>query len=112
MCTRDRAFVNCYLLLSQFQIGEYDAVLKWPVHPRYMFTLLDQCDSSRGRKDIVATFDPQCIDRPTADRQLGKGARRFVLQEEICGNTYCKEDVIFIKFSVTLKQAPSGFFKV
>ena len=77
-----------------------------------MFTLLDQCDSSRGRKDIVATFDPQCIERPKADRQLGKGARRFVKQEDIIGSTYCKEDTIFVKFSVVLKQESPGFFKV
>ncbi|EDO45915.1 predicted protein [Nematostella vectensis] len=96
----------------QVQSGEFDSILKWPLYPRYTFTLLDQSEDTKTKRDVVATFEPQSISRPSADRQLGKGARRFVLQDEVCGTTYCKDNTIFIKFSVSLKPAPSGFFKV
>lgn len=95
----------------QVQVGEYDSILKWPIYPRYTFTLLDQRDDYKERRDITAHFEPQCISRPRADRQLGKGARRFVLQDDICAINYCKHDTIFLKFNVILKQPPSGFFR-
>lgn len=85
------------------QAGEYDSILKWPIYPRYSFTLLDQRDQHKDRKDICAYFEPQRITRPRADRNLGKGARRFVLQEDIRDSTYCKDDVVYLKFEVTLK---------
>ena len=96
----------------QIQVGDYDAILEWPIYPRYTFTLLDQRNDCKERKHIVATFEPQSIGRPSVDKQLGKGARRFVLQESIASDTYCKENVVFFKFSVVLKQAPSSFFRV
>lgn len=96
----------------QVQVGEYDSIHKWPIYPRYTFTLLDQRDEHKDRKDISAHFEPQSISRPCADRQLGKGARRFVLQEDICASTYCKDNTVFLKFNVTLKQPPSSFFRV
>ena len=108
-------FSNLLLLfLSSFQVqvGEYDSIHKWPIYPRYTFTLLDQRDEHKDRKDISAHFEPQSISRPCADRQLGKGARRFVLQEDICASTYCKDNTVFLKFNVTLKQPPSSFFRV
>jgi len=96
----------------QVQVGEFDSIQKWPMYPKYTFTLLDQRDQFTDRKDISVIFEPQIITRPSADRQLGKGARRFVLQEDIRDSSYCKDDVVFLKFEVALKQAPSGFFKV
>ncbi|XP_029188154.1 TNF receptor-associated factor 4-like isoform X1 [Acropora muricata] len=96
----------------QVQVGEFDSIQKWPMYPKYTFTLLDQRDQFTDRRDISVIFEPQIITRPSADRQLGKGARRFVLQEDIRDSSYCKDDVVFLKFEVALKQAPSGFFKV
>ena len=90
-------------LLCASQAGEYDSILKWPIYPRYSFTLLDQRDQHKDRKDICAYFEPQRITRPRADRNLGKGARRFVLQKDIRDSTYCKNDVVYLKFEVTLK---------
>lgn len=93
-------------------MGQFDSIQKWPMYPKYIFTLLDQRDQFTDRKDISVIFEPQIITRPSADRQLGKGARRFVLQEDIRDSCYCKDDVVFLKFEVALKQAPSRFFKV
>lgn len=104
-------FHSSTLFSFQVQIGEYDSIHKWPIYPRYTFTMLDQRDEDKDRKDICAHFEPQCISRPSADRQLGKGARRFVLQDDICDSMYCKDDMVYLKFHVTLKQPPSGFFR-
>ena len=72
-------------MLHQVQVGDsiLNSILKWPIYPRYSFTLLDQRDQRKDGKDICAYFEPQRITRPHADRNLGKGARRFVLQEDI-----------------------------
>lgn len=83
----------------QVIVGEYDDILPWPVNPRFTFTLIDQRDdNTEDRRNITASFDPHWIARPTPERQLGKGARKFVLQSVACSDTYCKNDSLFIRF--------------
>ena len=79
-------------------MGEYDDILTWPVNPRFTFTLLDQREGAKERRNVTASFDPHWIARPTPERQLGKGARKFVLQNVACGETFCRNDSIFIRF--------------
>ena len=88
------------LLNSQVIVGKYDDILPWPVNPRFTFTLLDQRDSARDRRNITVSFDPHWIARPTPERQLGKGARKFVLQSVACSEPYSKNDALFIRFLV------------
>ena len=90
-------------------MGEYDDILSWPVNPRFTFTLLDQRENAKERRHITASFDPHWIARPTPERQLGKGARKFVLQTVVSGETYCKNDAIFIKFVANVSARDRNF---
>ena len=82
-CFFETAHASSSFSAFQVEVGEYYSILKWPIYPRYSFTLLDQRDQRKDEKEICAYFEPQRITRPHADRNLGKGARRFVLQEDI-----------------------------
>ncbi len=90
-------------------MGEYDEILPWPVNPTFTFILLDQRENTKERRHITASFDPHWIARPTPERQLGKGARKFVLQTVACGDTYCKNDVLFIRFVVNVTPRALNF---
>ena len=93
----------------QVIVGEYDDILSWPVNPRFTFTLLDQRENAKKRRHITASFDPHWIARPTPERQLGKGARKFVLQTVACGDTYCKNDAIFVRFVANVAPRDRNF---
>ena len=93
----------------QVIVGEYDEILSWPVNPRFTFTLLDQRENTKERRHITASFDPHWIARPTPERQLGKGARKFVLQSVACDDAYCKNDTIFIRFDANVASRVRNF---
>ncbi|XP_046842554.1 TNF receptor-associated factor 3-like [Xenia sp. Carnegie-2017] len=86
----------------QIIVGDYDDSLIWPVSPRFIFTLLDQREDPKQRRNITASFDAKSIARPTYERQMGKGARKFVLQSVAGNNNYCKNDTIFIRCAVVI----------
>jgi hypothetical protein len=95
--------------ISKVIVGEYDEILSWPVNPRFTFTLLDQRENTKERRHITASFDPHWIARPTPERQLGKGARKFVLQTVACDEAYCKNDTIFIRFDANVTSRERSF---
>ena len=74
--------------------GEYDAVLSWPIKPRYTFSLLDQNPDPEARKDLTRTrkvhdfkrddVRRKGIDRPGRDeRAIIVGFDDFVRHEEL-----------------------------
>jgi hypothetical protein len=96
--------------------GEYDAVLKWPIKPRYTFMLLDQNPDVEKRKDIVRVrkvhdfkrddVRRKGIDRPTRDeRAIIVGFDDFVSLEKLEAGDYLAEDSLFIRILVDIPES-------
>ena len=96
--------------------GEYDAVLQWPIKPRYTFTLLDQNPDSEARKDLtrmrkVHDFKRddvrrKGIDRPGRDeRAIIVGFDDFVKHEELEAGNFLADDSLFIRILVDMPES-------
>lgn len=93
--------------------GEYDAVLKWPIKPRYTFMLLDQNPDVEKRKDLVRVrkvhdfkrddVRRKGIDRPKRDeRAIIVGFDDFVSLEKLDAGNYLAEDSLYIRILVDI----------
>ena len=93
-------------------IGEYDAILHWPVTPNYKFTLVDQNPDTDIRKDhvkirrvadigkkgenIIARKGG--IPRPEQSaKSLIAGFDDFISQEDLAKGHYIVDDTLFLK---------------
>ena len=96
--------------------GEYDAILKWPIKPRYTFALLDQSPDAEVRKDLVRTRKVhdfkrddarrKGIDRPGRDeRAIIVGFDDFVKHEELERGHFLFDDCLFIRILVDIPES-------
>ncbi|EDO25839.1 predicted protein, partial [Nematostella vectensis] len=95
--------------------GEYDAVLKWPIRPRYTFALMDQNPDVEDRREIVRVrkvndfkrddVRRKGIDRPKRDeRAIIVGFDDFVGHDELETGTYLADDSFFIRVLVDITE--------
>ena len=95
--------------------SEYDAVLRWPVKPKYTFMLLDQNEDVERRKDLVRTRKvhdfkrddarQKGIQRPLRDeRAIIVGFDDFLAHEELEAGNFLVDDCIFIRVLVEMCQ--------
>lgn len=92
-------------------VGDYDAILKWPVRPTYTFTLIQQSDSTK-RQDYVKVrrvvdiadrggnviSQSQGISRPSdSTTALIVGFDDFISHEELLSRRYLVDDVLFLR---------------
>lgn len=107
---------TCLSLYACVVSGEYDAVLQWPIKPRYTFSLLDQNPDSEARKDLtrmrkVHDFKRddvrrKGIDRPGRDeRAIIVGFDDFVKHEELEAGNFLADDSLFIRILVDMPES-------
>lgn len=93
--------------------SEYDAVLKWPIKPKYTFILMDQNEDSERRQDLVRTRKvhdfkrddgrQKGIQRPMADeRAIIVGFDDFITHEELEASCFLADDCLFIRVLVDM----------
>ena len=84
--------------------SDYDAMLPWPFHKKITFTLIDQQQDEKDKKNIVMSFeaDPELInfERPKADSNIGRGFHEFVSHNDLRTRRYVVDDIIFIQVKI------------
>lgn len=98
-------------------VGDYDAILPWPIRPTYKFTLIDQRSevskkhdhvkirrvtdiAGRGANVIAQTGG---IPRPNAGtKALIVGFDDFVAHEQLLERRYMADDVLFLKIEASV----------
>ena len=109
---------KCLSLYACVMSGEYDAILRWPIRPRYTFSLLDQNPDSESRKDLTRVrkvhdfkrdeVRRKGIERPGRDeRAIIVGFDDFVKQEELEAGNFLGDDTLFIRVLVDIPESYS-----
>ena len=84
--------------------SDYDAMLPWPFHKKVTFTLIDQQQEEKDKKDIVEYFSANrtrdSFQRPEADSNTGWGFPTFVSHTDLKTRRYLVDDVIFIQVKI------------
>lgn len=100
---------QCLSVYACVTCGEYDAVLKWPIKPKYTFMLLDQSSDVANRRDLVRTrrvndfkrddVRQKGIERPLLhERAIIVGFDDFIGHDELkTSRRYLVDDTIFIR---------------
>lgn len=86
--------------------GAHDELLPWPFLQKISMTLLDQID---GQTNRVEVFKPDLEDmmsfrKPTSAMNIGSGCPKFVPQAVLETSRYLKDDTLFLKLQVDLKN--------
>lgn len=107
---------HCLSLYACVLCGEYDAVLSWPIKPRYTFSLLDQNPNPEARKDLTRTrkvhdfkrddVRRKGIDRPGRDeRAIIVGFDDFVRHDELEAGNFLADDTLFVRILVDIPES-------
>ena len=79
-------------------------MLPWPFHKKVTFTLIDQQQEEKDKKDIVEYFSANrtrdSFQRPEADSNTGWGFPTFVSHTDLKTRRYLVDDVIFIQVKI------------
>ena len=98
-------------------VGDYDAILKWPIKPSYTLTLMDQNGDSHKRHDhvkvrrvldiagrganVISQYDG--IPRPSdCTKALIVGFDDFISHEKLLERKYLADDTLFIKIEANI----------
>ena len=85
--------------------GKYDAIVTWPFQKKVTFTLIDQQEKSKDRKNIVNSFitesKRESFKRPVKEENVGSGFAKFVSHKELEKRRYIVDDTIFIQLRIT-----------
>ena len=85
--------------------GKYDAIVTWPFQKKVTFTLIDQQEKSKDRKNIVhssfAESKHENFKRPVKEENIGLGHAKFVSHEELQKRRYIVDGTIFIQLRIT-----------
>ena len=88
--------------------SDYDAMLPWPFHKKVTFTLIDQQDEEREKRNIVKSCisDPKLdfFARPEAESGIGWGSNIFVSHADLRTRRYVVDDVILIQVKLDPPQ--------
>lgn len=98
-------------------VGDYDAILKWPIKPSYTLTLIDQNGDTKVRYDHVrvrrvidiagrgSNVISQCggIPRPNdCTKALIVGFDDFISHDRLLDRSYLVDDTLFIKIDANI----------
>ena len=96
-----RGHMGVYVALMK---SDHDAILSWPFNKSFTFTLIDQQDNEKQRKNIKRTVTPRgeqkCVERPKDLANLANGYAKFVSHTTLETRKYIKDDTVFITVSV------------
>ena len=96
----DKGYVSIFIRILQ---GPFDSILEWPFGKRIRLTLINQ-ESNGIKRDIEKILMPDAdveeLRRPSEDANNGFGIYKFVTKEELRGEEYIVDDVMFIKIEV------------
>ena len=96
------AHLSVYLIIMK---GKYDATLTWPFQKKVTFTLIDQQENAKDRKNIVKSFVAESkrenFKRPVKEENIGWGLAKFVSHEELQKRRYIVDGTIFIQLLIT-----------
>jgi len=93
--------------------GPYDSLLQWPFTSPVTMTLLAQVNDPAANQphDVAMTFTPNprpdnepFLGRPQTERNLSLGFPKFISLKELFEGEYIKDDTMFIKVRVDLKN--------
>ncbi|CAF1191901.1 unnamed protein product [Rotaria sp. Silwood1] len=101
-----RTHMSLFFVLMR---SEYDAILKFPFNYKVTFCLYDQTTAQRH---IIDSFRPDIksnsFQRPRSEMNIASGIPKFcslsTIQQE--GNTYVRDDTMFIKIMVDFVDTP------
>ncbi|CAF1508871.1 unnamed protein product, partial [Rotaria sordida] len=102
-----RTHMSLFFVLMR---GEYDAIRKFPFTFIVTFCLYDQ---TPAQNHIIDSFRPDIksssFQRPQSDMNIGSGIPKFIPLEIIQqdGNSYLRDDTMFIKIMVNLNDIPT-----
>ena len=104
----DKGYVSIFIRILQ---GPFDPILEWPFGKRICLTLINQ-ESNGIKRDIekilIPDADVEELRRPTEDANNGFGIYKFVTKEELRGEEYIVDDVMFIKIAVLADVQQNG----
>lgn len=101
-------------------VGDYDAILHWPILPTYTLTLMDQQSDSAHRQDYVKVrrvldiagrgrsviAQSRGIPRPSdGTKALIVGFDDFISHEELLNRRYLVDDTLFLKIQAEVGTA-------
>ena len=97
-------FLSIFICICR---GEHDALLTWPFVHRISFSLVDQCQDPKARRNVSYTIKPNIIKdnkaflgRPVGERNASFGAQKFVELEVLKTMDYVRDDCVFIKCEI------------
>lgn len=97
-------FLSIFICICR---GEHDALLTWPFVHRISFSLVDQCQDPKARRNVSYTIKPNIIKnnkaflgRPVGERNASFGAQKFVELEVLKTMDYVRDDCVFIKCDI------------
>ena len=94
--------LSVYLTIMK---GKYDAILTWPFQKKVTFTVIDQQEKAKDRKNIVNSFIAESkrenFKRPVKEGNIGWGLAKFVSHEELQKRRYIVDGTIFIQLRIT-----------
>ena len=104
----DKGYVSIFIRILQ---GPFDSILEWPFGKRIRLTLINQ-ESNGIKRDIEKILMPDAdveeLRRPSEDANNGFGIYKFVTKEELRGEEYIVDDVMFIKIAVLADVQQNG----
>jgi len=94
-------YLSVFLVIME---GEYDAVLPWPFHQKVFFTLVDQQEESKEKKNIDMEFitDPslESCAKPTKVKKSGVGFTRFISHKNLKTRRYILNDSLLLQVRI------------
>jgi len=99
--TCNNIYLSVFLVVME---GEHDAVLPWPFHQKVFFTLVDQQEESKEKKNIDMEFitDPslESCAKPTKVKKPGVGITRFVSHKNLKTRRYILNDSLLLQVRI------------
>ena len=111
---RGKSLGRAMSVYGKVMLGEFDAILPWPIRPQFTFTLFEQNKKGLERRDIVRTRQvPEIkreeyavrggIPRPQAEeRSIIVGFDDFVTHIELEDGGFLKDDDVFLKIEAEI----------
>ncbi|XP_033102352.1 TNF receptor-associated factor 4-like [Anneissia japonica] len=97
-------FMSVFICICR---GEYDALVPYPFTHRVTFSLIDQCQDPKARRNISYSIKPNpCkenkpfLGRPQGERNASFGTQKFVPLHTLKTLDYIRDDTMFIKVHV------------
>ena len=82
--------------------SEYDDLLKWPMHKRITFELINHANPAESiTESFVSNLNSSSFQRPTNNMNIAAGCPMFISIEKFISGRFVKNDCAYIRTTVT-----------